>query len=136
MWSLVAPIASIAVASVVLSVTQAWAGGALRHRASRCTLAGIVSTTTLTLLMLFLIGFHGELPSAHQNVAWSAIGLAVLTTAVVFTLGNRRRPITHVPDSALLQRTWAFLPANIALVAALGAVDMFILSLVFLRNIH
>jgi hypothetical protein len=51
--------------------------------------------------MLFLVGFRDEIPPAHQNVAWCALGLAVLTTAVVFKLGNGRRTITDVPGSTL-----------------------------------
>jgi hypothetical protein len=86
--------------------------------------------------MLFLIGLRGEVPPSHRNVAWSALGLAAVTTVVVFAIGNRRRATSQVPDGALWQRTWACLPANIGLVAAFGGVDMLILSLVFLGNIH
>jgi hypothetical protein len=86
--------------------------------------------------MLFLIGFLGEVPPAHRNVPWSALGLAAVTTVVIFAVGNWRRTMSHVPDAALWQRTWGYLPVNIRLVAALGGVDMFVLLLVFLGNIH
>jgi hypothetical protein len=137
MSTLVVLIAGVVAAAAVLSVTQASAAGPSRHRAFRYTLAALVSTTALTLTMLFLSGFRGEIPAPpHRNVAWSALGLAALTTAVVFAVGNRRRSTSHAPDGALWQRTWACLPANIWLVAGLGVVDMFILTLVFLGNIH
>ncbi len=86
--------------------------------------------------MLFPMGLLGEVPPVHQNVAWSALALAAVTTAVVFAVGNRRRTTSPVPDGALWQRTWACLPANIGLVAALGVINMFILGMVFLGNIH
>ena len=92
--------------------------------------------TALTLAMLFPMGLLGKVPPVHQNVAWSALALAAVTTAVVFAVGNRRRTTSPVPDGALWQRTWACLPANIGLVAALGVIDMFIVGMVFLGNIH
>jgi len=136
MSTLIVLIVNVVAGAVVLSVTQAWAAAPSPHRAFRYVLAVLVSTTGLTLAMLFLIGFRGEVPPAHRNVAWSALGLAAVTTVVVFAVGNRRRTTSHVPDGALWQRTWACLPANIGLVAALGGVDMFILFMVFLGNIH
>jgi hypothetical protein len=130
-------IANVVAGSAVLSVTQAWAAaGPSQYRVFRYSLAVVVSTTALTLAMLFLIGFRRELPSAHRNVAWSALGLAAVTTVIVFAFGNRRRTTSNVPDGALWQRTWAHLPANIGLIAALGGVDMVILFIVFLGNIH
>jgi uncharacterized BrkB/YihY/UPF0761 family membrane protein len=90
MSTLVVLIANIVTGAAVLSVTEAWAAGPSRHRAFRYFLAVLVSTTALTLAMLFLIGFRGEVPPAHRNVAWSALGLAAVTTAVVFAVGNRR----------------------------------------------
>ena len=47
--------------------------------------------TALTLAMLFPMGLLGKVPPVHQNVAWSALALAAVTTAVVFAVGNRRR---------------------------------------------
>lgn len=129
-------IANVVAGATVLSVTHAWAAGPARHRALRYFLAVLVSTTALTLAMLFPMGLLTEVPPAHQNVAWSALALAAVTTAVVFAVGNRRRTTSPVPDRALWQRTWACLPANIGLVAALGVIDMFILGMVFLGNIH
>lgn len=136
MSTLVVVIAIVVSGAIVLSVTQAWATGPSQHGTFRYVLAVVVSTTTLTLAMLFLIGFRGEVPPAHQNVAWSALGLATVTTVVVFEVGNRRRTASHRRDDALWQRTRARLPSNIGLVAALGSVDMFILFMVFLGNIH
>ena len=134
--STVVLIANVVAGAVVLSVTQAWAAGPSRHRAFRYFLAGLVSTTGLAIAMLFLIGFRGEVPPTHRNVAWAALGLAAVTTVVIFAVGNQRRTTSHVPDGALWQRTWACLPVNIGLVAALGGVDMLVLSIVFLGNIH
>src|SRR5262245_43868976 len=136
MSTLVVLIASVVAGATVLSVTQAWAAGPSRHRVFRYFLAALVSTTALTFAMLFSIGFGGEVPPAHRNVAWSALGLASVTTAVIFAVGNRRRTTPNTPDGTLWQRTWAGLPANIGLVAALGSVDVFILLMVFLGNIH
>ena len=136
MSTLVVLIANVVAGAAVLSVTHAWAAGPARHRAFRYSLAVLVSTAALTLAMLFLIGLLGVVPPAHRNVAWSALALAAVTTAVVFAVGNRRRTTSHVPDGALWQRTWACLPANIGLVAALGVINMFILGMVFLGNIH
>ena len=136
LMSTVLLIANVVAGAVVLSVTQAWAAGPSPHRAFRYLVAGLVSTTAFTIAMLSLIGFRGEVPPAHRNVGWSALGLAAVTTVVIFAVGNRRRTTSHVPDGALWQRTWACLPANIGLVAALGGVDMLVLSMVFLGNIH
>jgi uncharacterized BrkB/YihY/UPF0761 family membrane protein len=95
MSTLVVVIAIVVSGAIVLSVTQAWAAGPSQHGTFRYVLAVVVSTTTLTLAMLFLIGFRGEVPPAHQNVAWSALGLATVTTVVVFEVGNLRRTTSH-----------------------------------------
>ena len=136
MSTFVVLIANVVAGAAVLSVTHAWAAGPARHRAFRYFLAVLVSTTALTLAMLFPMGLLGQVPPVHRNVAWSALALAAVTTAVVFAVGNRRRTTSYAADGALWQRMWTCLPANIWLVAALGVIDMFILGMVFLGNIH
>jgi hypothetical protein len=121
--------------AAALSITHAWAAASSPNRL-RYVLAWGICTVALALPVFIALGFPGGFAFAHSNVGWTAIPLAALTAAAAIGFARRRRPAATLHGLAFPSRVRRLLPVHFAAVIILGAVDILILCVVFLGNIH
>ena len=121
--------------AAALSVGHAWAESTPGWKRVRYVLAWVGCTVGLTFPVFIALGYPGKFASAHSNVGWTALPLSALTTAAA--LGFTRRQWSWAARSpGFFRRVTRLFPIHLAVLAVFGAVDLVILSLIFLGNIH
>lgn len=122
--------------AAALSITHAWAAAPFPPNRLRYVLAWGICTVALALPVFIALGFPGGFAFAHSNVGWTAIPLAALTAAAAIGFARRRWPAATLHGLAFPSRVRRLLPVHFAAIIILGAVDILILGVVFLGNIH
>ena len=125
----------IVIGAAVLSVAHAWTADGSPPR-SRYSVAWSVSTIALLGPILFVFGVPGSVDASRNQVAWTAIGLTMATTAAALALAWWVRSPDVLRSLSMVQRVSRLYPIHLILLIVFVAAATLILSLVILSNIH